>query len=120
MSSFKECHDRVLKPKAKYTGKDQVVFDRFYKDGGYDFLINLELTYDNCGSICDPPLFYITRDISEGLPTKDCLTVSIEYQNLKTVEIVKRLDYMYYVVIVSSGLPLFLLCGYNKSLDRLK
>ena len=44
----------------------------FFDKGGYGFLSELEDKYD-CASVCNLPLFYITRDISEGRPQKECL-----------------------------------------------
>lgn len=34
-------------------------------------LAELEDKYD-CASVCEVPLFYITRDISEGMPLQEC------------------------------------------------
>lgn len=65
------------------------------------------------------PLFYIQRDISEGIPKKECLSAAIEVASKKTAEQASRLNILYLIVISSSGLPLFLLCGYNKTLDTL-
>ena len=36
-----------------------------------EILSELEDNYD-CASVCEVPLFYITRDISEGRPTQEC------------------------------------------------
>lgn len=79
----------------------------------------MELNFEDCGSICKPPLFYITRSISNGIPTQDCFEAAISNADDRVKIAVERLGYLYYVVITSSGIPLFLLCGYNKSLDRL-
>lgn len=44
----------------------------FFEKGGYGFLSELEEKYE-CASICRRPLFYITRDISEGRPESECI-----------------------------------------------
>lgn len=52
-------------------GEEQCSFyyDRFMLGGGYDFLVHMEHTYDGCASICETPLFYLTRDMELGMPT---------------------------------------------------
>lgn len=50
---------------------------RFFDfDNRYEFLVFLENTYDDCSSICDPSLFTLTRDVSLGIPTQECLMVA--------------------------------------------
>lgn len=44
---------------------------KFMEKGGIDFIKQLETDYQ-CASICDVPLFYITKNISEGQPKKEC------------------------------------------------
>lgn len=33
----------------------------------------LETSYKGCASICTPPLFYLTQDLSLGLPEYECI-----------------------------------------------
>ena len=122
VKSFRECYQQHLKKKGKYDNKQKTkeLAKGFFEGGGYEFLINMELTYEDCGSICNVPLFYIQRDISKGIPKKECLTAAIEWADVKAKEIGERLGWLYLVVISSSGLPLFLLCGYNKTLDKME
>ena len=51
--------------------------DDFFGNGGYEFLSMLEKRYD-CASMCQIPLFWLTKDVSEGPPTKECVSASIE------------------------------------------
>ena len=44
---------------------------KFVSSNGMEILSELEDKYD-CASVCEVPLFYITRDISEGRPTQEC------------------------------------------------
>jgi hypothetical protein len=44
---------------------------KFVTSFGMDILGELEDKYD-CASVCEVPLFYITRDISEGRPLQEC------------------------------------------------
>lgn len=73
VKSFKDCYETVLKPKNLYISKEKEMVKKFYEEGGYDFLIWIETIHHNCASICDAPLFYITRDISEGMPADECV-----------------------------------------------
>ena len=34
--------------------------------------------FDECSSICKPSLFYLTRDISKGMPKKECLKAALD------------------------------------------
>jgi len=52
MTSFKECYSNVLEPQDKYTSDYLVNKERFFAGGGFDFLVRLEKTFDNCASIC--------------------------------------------------------------------
>ena len=38
----------------------------------------METNYTDCASVCEAPLFYLTRDISQGMPKKECLQVAID------------------------------------------
>lgn len=44
---------------------------KFITSNGMEVLAELEDKYD-CASVCEVPLFYITRDISEGMPLQEC------------------------------------------------
>jgi len=52
--------------------------ESFFDGGGYDFLVKLERQFDDCSSICSPPLFYLTKDISMGMPEKECIDVATQ------------------------------------------
>jgi hypothetical protein len=45
----------------------------FYEEGGYEFVKGLEEVHHGCASICDAPLFFLTRDINEGMPVGECI-----------------------------------------------
>ena len=48
----------------------------FFKNGALNFLFEVEKDFD-CAGMCEVPLFYVTRDISEGPPTQECLIASL-------------------------------------------
>ena len=77
--SFKECYKKELKDKV--SKKDRNDFDQkvsdFFEKQGYAFLEGVENTF-NCASVCSVPLFYITKDISEGRPQMECVQAVIE------------------------------------------
>ena len=42
---------------------------QFFEKGGFKFLSELEQNYTDCASVCEPPLFYVTKGIDLGVPT---------------------------------------------------
>lgn len=57
--------------------KTMKMADAFFENGGYEFLSDIESTYD-CASMCEVPLFWITKDVSEGPATKECVATAID------------------------------------------
>jgi len=49
----------------------------FDKNGGYDFLEQMEKLY-SCAGFCSVPLFYLFRDIKEGMVEEECLVAMLE------------------------------------------
>ena len=45
---------------------------RFIEQGGFEFVKGFEDEFD-CGGVCEVPLFYMSRPISDGPPTKGCV-----------------------------------------------
>jgi hypothetical protein len=87
-------------------------FKNFIKDGGVDFIRGLETEF-NCASACTVPQFYIARPLSEGIPTKDCVTAMSEELGDNTgagaVAVVTGL-----VLLVASFGAIPLCSGYNE------
>lgn len=72
-STFAKCYLDVKKAKmVTKPGKTPKTVSDFFTKGGYDFMKEIEEEY-NCASICKVPLFYITKDISEGKPEIECI-----------------------------------------------
>jgi hypothetical protein len=71
-NTFKECYDNVLKPEGKYFGLEEFT-KPFYEDGGFQLLVGLEHEHKTCASICEIPLFFLTKDISLGKPQFECI-----------------------------------------------
>ena len=46
----------------------------FFESGSYDFFLQLEEDFE-CASVCQPALFYLSLDISEGAPKADCIGI---------------------------------------------
>lgn len=61
----------------KINDKSQQIIDDFFANGGYDFLRKIENDF-KCAGLCNVPLFYITKDISIGRPTKECIAEAFE------------------------------------------
>ena len=85
--NYKECYERNLKDifegdelrnSVDATMVETMKYvDDFFGNGGYEFLSVLEVKY-NCASMCQVPLFWLTKDVSEGPPTKECVNSSIQ------------------------------------------
>ena len=45
---------------------------KFIDQGGYEFVAAFEKEFD-CGGVCKVPLFYMSRPISDGPPTRGCV-----------------------------------------------
>ena len=72
-TTFRDCYNNVIKPKDKYISSLDEYKKSFYDDGGYLLLKILESQHESCASICEPPLFYLTRDVSLGMPDTECI-----------------------------------------------
>ena len=68
-NTYGDCYNQVLSKKLDNANLQKV--KDFVDKGGMEFLQALEDQY-NCASICNVPLFYITKDIAEGKPTSEC------------------------------------------------
>jgi hypothetical protein len=72
-TSFYQCYMDVKKSKMeKYPEKRPKNVKDFFDKGGYGFMQEMEEKYD-CASVCNVPLFYIARDISENKPEQECV-----------------------------------------------
>ena len=83
-TDFRTCHVKKLVPKRKY--ESEVPEDLrigFFEKGTFDFLVRLETDYEDCASICETPLFYLTRNIAKGMPQKECLRTALDSANAK-------------------------------------
>lgn len=49
----------------------------FFDKGGYEMLKTLEKEFD-CAGICYKPLFYLTKDVTDGIPTRTCDQAAID------------------------------------------
>lgn len=87
VSNYKACYDNVMEAKYKTTeakssqsSSEQEQMKKvkeFFEKGGYDFLSQLEKDYE-CASMCKVPLFYLTRDVKDGKPEKECTEAIVE------------------------------------------
>jgi hypothetical protein len=89
MNTYRECYEKALKPmfddeankpesqKDPELAETMLFVDKFFNQGGYDFLTDLENTYE-CASLCETPLFYLTKDVRLGKPQIDCVTATVD------------------------------------------
>ena len=79
-STYGECYNTTLKDA---TGTKEGIdtassdFTNFVKNGGVEFLGDLEEQF-NCAGLCYTPLFYLKKNIKVGPPTQDCVKAAIE------------------------------------------
>lgn len=59
--------------------------DAFFKTGGFKLFKKFEKEYGDCTSICKPPLFYLSLDVSKGKPKNECIKAIVDRagENLK-------------------------------------
>jgi len=60
------------KVEASKRTETQKNIESFFANGGLNFLKQIEDDFD-CAGLCDVPLFYVTKDVSLGSPTKECV-----------------------------------------------
>lgn len=82
--NFDECRDLMVDNQAfeeyiiaqnsdnKFGESAEDDWENFDSKDTWDFMRSAEVTYD-CAGFCYVPMFYLTRDISEGQPTQECL-----------------------------------------------
>ena len=75
-STFEQCYmDKVVNADKSKQSHEQTYKDARDQYGSKDTIDNLrayEKEYD-CSGICDVPLFYLTRNLSDGPPPEDCV-----------------------------------------------
>lgn len=81
-TTFKECYETKLKPEKLFSSSLQPSVNRMFEkspnsnakdESIYQLLSRLENSYKGCASICQTPLFYLTQDLSLGLPLYECI-----------------------------------------------
>ena len=75
-TKYIDCYNKVLKNKIDGKTKKSSIIYEFFKEGALNFLTEVEKDFD-CAGMCEIPLFYVTRDISDGPPTQECLIASL-------------------------------------------
>ena len=59
-------------------------FKEFVKKGGVKFLQDFEKKF-KCAGLCKTPLFYLSKPLSDGKPTRDCVTAFQEEYGSSTI-----------------------------------
>jgi hypothetical protein len=77
--TWEKCWNEVLKKQLEDDPNNQDLQDvnKFFKDGGFDFVKEIETSMD-CAGVCIVPLFYATRSISEGKPSNECFGAIVD------------------------------------------
>lgn len=71
------CYDALVKSYS--SGSDPKKNDalEFLSKGGFTFIQSFEKQF-KCAGVCFTPLFYLSRPLSDGIPTKSCDTAFLE------------------------------------------
>lgn len=85
VDTWLECFERTKKEAdsetdddSKKTKQDNVAkITAFMKSEGFDFMKSAEDKF-SCGGVCKPPMFFLTKSITEGKPEMDCLSAVLE------------------------------------------
>lgn len=116
-NTYAECWDGKIKTmpatskmmKNKYFKQAKDYLDK----GGWAFLTDLEKNL-NCAGLCATPLFYMTKPLSAGPPTQDCVNAFVGKFNKNTGMAVAA--FLTAVVLICAGICAIPLCtGYNKN-----
>ena len=119
-STFQDCLNQALIPGQILTkGKspeEQAKVKKFFEDDGlFTYLTQLEKDY-KCSSVCQPNLFYITKELSEGRPLKECILATADsWVNTKSFsnygEIAAILAFITGAILILSMVCSCPLCG---------
>ena len=74
----------------------------FKKNGGYDFLVSMELKYENCAGLCQTPLFYLTKSIDKGMPANECLRPALDDAVKNTIPLIELMELCGYIAFLST------------------
>ena len=83
----------------------------FAENGGFNFLSKMEESY-NCASLCSVPLFYMTKTLENGRPTRDCLSAVMEDLGETPAGYITLLTGLLLLITLIGSCPL---CGSNKA-----
>lgn len=124
ISNYKECYEKNLKgifadEKSAQTADPSMAetmkyVDAFFDNGGYEFLSALESKY-NCASMCKVPLFWLTKDVSEGPATRECVEAAIEsLSDQQRIATALAITGVFLLLAALGAFPLC--CGYSEEL----
>ena len=117
--TWEDCYNGKLKAQSTANPNDGKWKDMvaFMQSGGFDFLNELEESYD-CASICTTPLFYLTRSIKDGRPKTDCITGLID-GNSGTMQTAGLVSVVTALILLVGAIGAFPLCsGFSEQEDK--
>lgn len=120
-TKYKDCYNNVLKNMNQNNNKikNNAGFKKAQKEfnkGGWKFLAELEKK-GNCAGICETPLFFLTRDLSAGPPTQDCVQSFVaSYGGNMLLGATAFITAITLICVAICALPLC--TGYNKSSEE--
>lgn len=68
---YPNCYNAVKTTQTSGNNAGLAKAKRFFEQGGFEFLQSFEKQF-NCAGVCQAPLFYMTKELSAGIPTQSC------------------------------------------------
>jgi len=96
--------------------KAEKAITEFFDQGGKEFLEQFETSLD-CASVCETPLFYVSRPVSDGPPTRDCFEPLIEKLDQPVFCVVTLLTGLICIGAMIMAIPL--ICGFSGKDDMM-
>lgn len=115
--SYKKCYMAKLNKTAPAGWNTQLKNGvKEFRKGGWKFLSAFEKDL-NCAGICVTPLFFLTKDIKAGPPTKDCMQGFVDKYGGNMA--LGAVAFITAIVLICAGICAIPLCtGYSKNEDE--
>lgn len=110
-NSFLECYNNVIKKAPESESKWNDV-KKYMGGAAFKFMNETEVSL-KCASICEPGLFYLAHDVSNGKPETDCFNALVDHLQSTS----KNVGYMGVVaalILICAGFCAFPFCCYKK------
>ena len=80
--------------------------------------MGMEHSHESCGSICNKPLFYLTKDISEGMPESECINEQLKLSQALAMNISSISGILSYIMYGTIAFIIPIFRDYHKLEDH--